>query len=82
MTQRTESHRTILMPPSRAKQIALAATASGVSSEQWIQATITAGLLSQAASDGALAMALMRSAGISWDDIRRIVKGTVEGSQP
>jgi hypothetical protein len=66
----------------RSRQIALAAAASGVSSHEWIQAALTAGLLSQAANDSTFALSLMRTAGIPWDKIREIVKGTVEDLQP
>jgi hypothetical protein len=73
-------HRTIDMPESRRRQVALAAAASGVSAEKWIQGCITAGLLSQAAHDATFAMSLMRSAGIPWDEIQSIVKQAVEGN--
>ena len=76
-------HRTIDMSEPRRQQVALAAAASGVSSHQWIQAAITAGLLSQAEADPALALAFLRSAGVSWQDLdsaaKTIVEGTVSG---
>jgi hypothetical protein len=74
-------HRTIDMSEPRRRQVALAAAASNVSSHQWIQAAITAGLLSQAANDETFALSLMRSAGIPWDTIQSIVKETAEDRQ-
>lgn len=68
------------MPEVRSRQISLAAAACGVSSERWIQACITSGLLSLAAEDGTFAISLMRSAGIPWEEIQSIVKQAVEDS--
>lgn len=62
-------HRSIAMPRVRSRQVALAAAAMGVSSEQAIQSFITAGLLSLATHDRAFAMALARTAGMDFDEL-------------
>jgi hypothetical protein len=56
MTKRTESHRTIHMPPSRARQVALGAAYMGLNGEQFIQAAISQALASLARNDHALSM--------------------------
>ena len=76
--ERNSQRRTISMPEPRRRQVALAAAANGVSAENWIQASITAGLLSQAANDGVFAMALMRDAGIPWHEIQSIVRESAD----
>ena len=72
--------RTILMPESRSRQIALAAAATGVSSEQFIQGAITAALLTLAEQDKTFALALMRGV-LPWDAIERIVTQTFENAE-
>ena len=65
----TPRRRSIGMTTTRSRQLALAAATLGLSSELTIQSFITAGLLSLAAHDRAFAMALARSAGMTWDDL-------------
>jgi hypothetical protein len=57
------------MPASRSKQLALAAAHLGLTSHQTIQSFITAGLLALATHDRAFAMALARTAGVTWEEL-------------
>jgi hypothetical protein len=71
------------MPPVRAKMIALAAAACGISGEMWIQNALTESLLAQAAHDYSFSLMLMRTAGIDWESLQEIAKqGAAEGQQP
>jgi hypothetical protein len=74
MTVRSEPHRTIRMPPARAKQLALAATFLG----SVIQNFITAGLMSLCDHSEIFKLALLRSADVDWDELQQIAKETAE----
>jgi hypothetical protein len=79
MTVRSEPHRTIRMPPARAKQLALAATFLGLpDSESVIQNFITAGLMSLCDHSEIFKLALLRSADVDWDELQQIAKETAE----
>ena len=73
-----ESKRTIRMPKPRARQLALAAAFLGFpDSESVIQSFITAGLLSLADHDETFKVAMLRAAGVDWDEIDRITRESV-----
>ena len=69
------------MPPSRARQLALAAAYLGLpDSESCIQNFVTAGLLSLSEHDSTFGLALARLAGVDWDDLERLTaKRTIDG---
>jgi hypothetical protein len=72
VTTPTQRKRTINMPRTRALQIALAGAHLGLSSEQTIQSFITAGLLSLASHDRVFRYALLRAAGVPFDDLAKV----------
>ena len=75
MAKQFYPHRTIQMPPSRSRQLALAAAYLGLpDSESAIQSFITAGLLSLAEHDSTFALAVARMAGIDWSELEAIAK--------
>jgi hypothetical protein len=79
MSVRTSSHRTIRMPPARAKQLALAATFLGLpDSESVIQNFISAGLMSLCDHSEIFKLALLRSADVDWDELKNIATSTCE----
>ena len=63
MSNTYRRRRTIGMTECRSQQIALAATALEINSEDFIQSAITAALITAAEHDDALAFALARAAG-------------------
>jgi hypothetical protein len=70
--------RTINMSETRRRMVALCAAHLGVtSSEQVIQAAISALMVELAARDKGFAFALARTAGVTWDDIERMTYGEV-----
>jgi hypothetical protein len=66
--------RTIGMTESRSQQVSLAAASLGITSEALIQSFITAGLLTMTAHDDALAFALARAGGASWEQLTDLAK--------
>jgi hypothetical protein len=78
MNKPTPRRRTIDMPEPRSRQVALAAAFLGISSEAWIQSVISAGLLALSQNDATFALALARSAGVSWENLEKIAKLNAE----
>lgn len=68
-TTPTPRRRSIDMPEVRSRQLALAAAHLGITSHQAIQSFITAGILSLAANDPLFATMLLRTSGVSWNDL-------------
>jgi hypothetical protein len=62
------------MPEYRAQQIAMVAAELGINSEAFIQSAITAAIVTAMEHDDALALALARAAGASWDELASIAK--------
>ena len=72
MSARHGQCRTVNMPETRRKQLALIAAHLGVrSSEEVIQAAISALMLTLAENDPGLAYGLARTAGVEWDKLER-----------
>lgn len=73
--------RTIAMPETRSQQIALAAASLDITSEDLIQAWITAGLLTMAEQDAPLAFALARAGGATFEQLTELARDRVEAKR-
>jgi hypothetical protein len=64
--------RTINLSDTLRHQLALIAAEWGCTSEEVIQSFLAAGIMTVAEHDRTIGLALMRAAGVSWDNLRSV----------